>query len=71
MQSKTKNSGIVEGFSKPRRQRITRTVIHWVNVKHLPKTPRQCIDAKIKQLYKELEMDSNQILTHKLKLCKN
>ncbi len=70
MNQEIRNSGVVEGFSKPRRQRITRTVIHWVNVKSLPKTPRQCIDAKIKQLYKELEMDSNQILTHKLSLCK-
>lgn len=70
MNQEIRNSGIVEGFSKPRRQRITRTVIHWVNVKHLPKTPRQCIDAKIKSLYQELGMGKVEILNHKLSLCK-
>lgn len=63
-------SGVAEGFSKPRRKRVTRTVIHWVNAKHCPIIPRQSIDARIKSLYQELGMGKVEILNHKLSLCK-
>jgi hypothetical protein len=67
MNNNSINSGTVTGSNRPRRPRITK----YVNIKDMPVIKVIPVELRIKKLYKELEMDSNQILTHKLKLCKN
>jgi hypothetical protein len=63
------NSGITEGFSKPRRKRITTT--KWVNIKDVKPVRQFSVELILKNIYRELGMSSQEILTNKLKLIKN
>jgi hypothetical protein len=63
------NSGITEGFSKSRRKRITTT--KWVNIKDVKPVRQVSVELRLKNIYRELGMSSQEILTNKLKLIKN
>jgi len=60
-----KNSEITEGFSKSRRPRI----VKWINIKNDTKPKKQLsVEIRLKNIYKELSLSSEQILNNKLNL---
>jgi hypothetical protein len=63
------NSGITEGFGKPRRKRIV--TVKWVNIKDVKPVRQVSVELRLKNIYTELGLSSQEILNNKLKLIKN